>query len=102
MLVSGILQCVFWVSFILVAISHGVAQANQPHNNISMTFVMGFGCIALLTALPLIVMNILVIVEWDKSDKECGPSLYNYGVFIVVSMVLQCLSSSTGSRANRN
>ena len=102
MLVSGILLCVFWVSFILVAISHGVAQANKPHNNISMTFVMGFGCIALLTALPLIVMNILVIVEWDKSYKECGPSLYNYGVFIVVSMVLQCLSSSSGSRANRN
>ena len=102
MLVSGILQCVFWVSFILANISRGVAQANAPFNNCSMTMFMGFGCVCLLNIVPLMVMNILVIVEWDKSDKECGPSLYNYGVFIVVSMVLQCLSSSSGSRANRN
>ena len=102
MLVSGILQCVFWVSFIFANISHGVAQANQPFNNCSMTMTIGFVCVCLLNAVPLFVMNILVIAEWDKSDKECGPPLYNYGVFIVVSMVLQCLSSSSGSRANRN
>ena len=101
MLVSGILQCVFWVSFILANISHGVAQANRPFNNCSMTMTMGFVCVCLLNAVPLMVMNGLVIAEWDKSDKECGPSLWNYGVFIVVMFALQLCSSSSASQARR-
>ena len=101
MLVSGILQCVFWVSFILANISRGVAQANDPFNNCSMTMFMGFGCVCLLNIVPLMVMNILVIAEWDKSDKECGPSLWNYGVFIVVMFALQLCSSSSASQARR-
>ena len=101
MLVSGILQCVFWVSFILANISHGVAQANRPFNNCSMTMTMGFVCVCLLNAVPLMVMNILVIAEWDKSDKECGPSLWNYGVFIVVMFALQLCASGSGSQASR-
>jgi hypothetical protein len=102
MLVAGILQCVFWVSFILAFISHGVAQSNAPHNSISMTLAMSCACIMALTAIPLFVMNIMTIVEWDKSDKECGPSLYNYGIFIIVIFVLQCCCSSSGSQSSRD
>ena len=31
-----------------------------------------------------VVITILMAVEWGKSFRECGPHLYNYGIFVIV------------------
>jgi len=47
------------------------------------------------------VFNILIAKEFGESEKACGPSLYNYGIFIFVLVGTQlCCSSSASERRN--
>jgi hypothetical protein len=41
-----------------------------------------------MCVLSWIVITILMAVEWGKSFRECGPHLYNYGIFVIVMFIL--------------
>ena len=101
MLVSGILQCVFWVAGLVAALSYGLMPACG-----CMEFMTGLtmSCagLACLTFIPMFVINVLMLDEWAKSDKECGPPLWRYGAFIIVMIVFNACCGPTVAQRKTN
>jgi hypothetical protein len=85
MLVSGILQfLIVFPSFIIFDIIT-IIIPEQPWF-IFMKLISLF--LMFMCYLSWVVITILMAVEWGKSFRECGPHLYNYGIFVIVMFSL--------------
>ena len=81
MLVSGILQVlIVFFPFIIFDIIT-IIIPEQPWF-IFMKLISLF--LMFMCYLSWVVITILMAVEWGKSFRECGPHLYNYGIFVIV------------------
>jgi len=55
---------------------------------------MAMGGCACCLVIPLVVINIMMWVFMFKSDKECGSSLWGYGIALLVLGCIQSCSSN--------
>ncbi len=98
MLITGILQIVFYLCLFLAFI--GMASAAGSDN--AGGAAMGGGllmCAACCVGIPMFVINIMMWVFMFESDKECGNNLWGYGIFlIIVGVVHACNGRQSGPR----
>jgi hypothetical protein len=90
MLISGILQIIFGLFLLIGAI--GISARGEVPAAGKGLAAIGLCCVGI----PLLVINIIMWVFMFQSDKECGESLWGFGVFLLVLSALQ----ACGSRAS--
>jgi hypothetical protein len=98
MLITGILQIVFYLCLFLGFIGMASAAGSDNAGGAAMggSFLM---CAACCVGIPMVVINIMMWVFMFGSDKECGNSLWGYGIFlIIVGIIHACNGRQSGPR----
>ena len=106
MLISGILQIVYWLFTVLVAINVALGEGvgsrsgwGGEGSGAGMSGVAGVleylvCCVRLpvgigLITIPPVAISIMMWVFMFQSDKDCGEELWGFCVFLLVSSFLQ-------------
>ena len=118
MLISGILQIIYWLFTVLVAINVALGEWGGPRSGWggegSSAGMSGVAdvleylvcCVRLpvgigLITIPLFTISIMTWVFMFQSDKDCGRELWGFGVFLLVSSLLQACASRSSLLADR-